>query len=208
MEIYCHIKMIRERKANQKTQKNADVLQRAKRPLWPVLWDKHNSEELLPVLVCVCSFLLLTRSWRAHSFYLVLSLFSSHCPSFIPSPPPLCLSQGIACMPGRWLKEPVRLSIQGFHLVIPHLGIHDTLLPPETSCLNTNLLKETSHCHFNSGSLLLASLLSFLHPFSTPSASLSTYFLLILFYVVFLPLPHPRDGRGRNTFFVFFQPLW
>lgn len=54
---------------------------------------------------------------------------------------------------------------------------------------------------------LLAPLLSFLHPFSTPSASLSTYFLLIPFYVVFLPLPL-RDGRRKNTFFVFFQPLW
>lgn len=108
-------------------------------------------------------------------------------------------------MPARWLKEPVRLSSQGFHLVIPDLGIHTTLLPPETSCLNTNSLKETSHCHFSSGSLLLAPLLSFLHPFSTPSASPSTYFLLVLFYVVFLPLPHPRDGRGRKTFLCLFS---
>lgn len=146
-------------------------------------------------------FLLLTRSWRAHSFYLALSLFSSHCPSFVPSPPPLCLSQGIACMPGRWLKEPVRLSSQGFHLVILHLGIHTTLLPHETSCLNTNSLKETSHCHFNTGSLLLASLLSFLHPFSTPSASLSTYFLLVLFYVVSLI---PGMGEEERLFLSFF----
>lgn len=129
-------------------------------------------------MVCVCPF-----------FHCPCSISTSHCLSFIPHPR---LSRGIACMPGRWLKELVRLSSQGFHLVILPLGIHTTLLPPEAACLNTDSLKETSHCHFNSYSLLLSSPLSFLHLFSTLSASLSTYFLLVLFYVFFLPLPPLR----------------
>lgn len=135
---------------------------------------------MLPIIVCVCPFFLLTRKLIQFTLHCPCSLSTSHCCP----PPPF----GIACMPG-WLKELVRLSSQGFHLVILPLGIHNTLLPPEAACLDTDSLKETSDCHFNSHSL--ASLLSFLHLLPTPTPFLSTKFLLILFYVVFLPLP-PR----------------
>lgn len=141
--------------------------------------------------MCLSLFLLNTQMHKSSfilpSSALVLHSTSNH-PSFNPLLPH-CLSRGIACMPGGWLKELVRLSSQGFHLVILPLGIHTTLLPPEAACLHTDSLKETSHCHFNSPSHLPASLLSFLHRLSTPSAFLSTYFSLILFYVVFPHLP-------------------
>ena len=67
------------------------------------------------------------------------------CDTLVLAVPP----SGTACMPGGWLKEPVRLSSQGFHQVIVPLGIHTTLLPPEAVCLYTDSLKETSYCHFN-----------------------------------------------------------
>lgn len=95
-------------------------------------------------------------------FYLALPLFSLNFPLSLLL---LAVSLGIACMPGGWLKELVRLSSQGFHLVILPLGIHTTLLPPEAACLNTDSLKETSHCHFNSRSRSLR-LLSALFCFS------------------------------------------
>lgn len=88
-------------------------------------------------------------------------------------------------MPGGWQKKLLRLSSRGFHLVIFPLGIHTTSLPPEASCLNTDSPKETSHCHFNSHTRRS---LSCSHFSIFPSCP-STYFLLILFYVAFLPVP-------------------
>lgn len=93
-------------------------------------------------------------------------------------------------MPG-WLKELVRLSTQGFHLVIVPLGIHTTVLPPETACLNTDSLKETSHCHFKPYSLLLTSLVSFLRLLSTPSTSLSTHAHTLLYRLSSFLTPPP-----------------
>lgn len=58
--------------------------------------------ELLPIMVRVCSFMLLTCHWKAHSFYLVLSLFPSHCPLFIPSPASAFLGGLPACQEGGW----------------------------------------------------------------------------------------------------------
>lgn len=89
-------------------------------------------------------------------------LSTTHCPSFTLH----CLSRGIACLPGGVAEELVRLSSQGFHLVIGPLSIHTTLLPPEAACLHTDLLKETSHCHFNFHSTAR---------FSAPISSLSLH---------------------------------
>lgn len=132
-----------------------------------------------------------------------------NCRSFnppLPRQPSVCVCVCVSCSPSRRiagtpggrLKELVRLSSQGFHLVILPLGIHTTLLPPEAACLHTDSLKETSHCHFNSRSL--SPLLPFLRRLSTPSAPLSTYSSLIPFHVVFLPLP-PRVSNQPSVFF-------
>lgn len=157
--------MIREHKADRRAERwckgqniHYDLF------LWVHL-NTQNSKRLLPVMACVYPLFLSTPRLIAHSFYLVLPLFYSQLPLSLLHPP-LSFSWGIACLPGGVAEELVRLSSEGFHLVILPLSIHTTLLPPEAACLHTDLLKETSHCHFNFQSIAR---------FSAPIPSLSLH---------------------------------
>lgn len=184
MRVYGSVKMKRGCRANQRMWNNADVSQRKKKPLWLVfmrIYQQIKTAELLPPSISICPFFLhVDRELVRFTLRCPCCLSASHHPS-----PPLW----IGCKSGRWLRELVRLSRLGFHLVIMPLGIQTTLLPPKAVSLNNDSMKETS-CHFNSHTHLLASVLWFLCPFSTPSAFISTISCPFSFMLpVFLPPP-------------------
>lgn len=130
------------------------------------------------------------------------TLSSLHLPPSVPPSSLPSLHWGIASMPGEWLKELVRLSSQGFHLVILPLGIHTTLSPPESACLNTEgdfpLSFSLSHSptHFPGSHFSVC--------LSTLYGSLSTLFLLIPFYAAFstlsVPVPPPPPPFNSGLF--------
>lgn len=165
------------------------------------LWvhiKKHKSEELLPIMICVYLFLLLTRS-SPHSF----SLVSHPLPSS-----PLSLSRGIACLPRGWLKELVRLSSQGFYLVILPLGIHTTVLPPTPLRLPAWIPAHWRRLSPVISTLTFSCLLLCSHfpMFSPPCLLFFTCFGLILFYVGFLPLS--SLCLPNSSLFSFFLESW
>lgn len=105
---YCHVKMIRGRKANQRVEETADVLQRVKHPLRPVFMSTSQQIEQQGIAAYYSMYIsLLALNTQIKSSFILpcaalVLLSTSHCPTFT-SPPPAVSLEGLpACQEGGW----------------------------------------------------------------------------------------------------------
>lgn len=141
----------------------ATQMRGAKRPLRPLLMSTSQQIEMLGTVLYYSMYIstLPPHSKVNSSFILPCTALVQGSASLSLLYPPASLVGLPTCQEGGGRSSE---ASPGFHLVIPPLGIHTTLLPPEAACLHTDSLKETSHCHFSFHCSLLCSHSSVVSP--------------------------------------------